>query len=142
MKRYKIVIFISLGIAISFAVQNFFNEQAIANNIEENISDTISNQKAYPDFVDAANKAIKSVVHIKSIYTSNEVYRYFDPFMDKDTINNQKKILQVALELLPPKTDILLQINMSSTMLKKLKLFYMIKEHILQLLLVKIQKVI
>ena len=80
MKRYKIVIFISLGIAISFAVQNFFNEQAIANNIEENISDTISNQKAYPDFVDAANKAIKSVVHIKSIYTSNEVYRYFDPF--------------------------------------------------------------
>ena len=63
-------------------------------------------------------------------------------FMDKDTINNQKKILQVALELLPPKTDILLQINMSSTMLKKLKLFYMIKEHILQLLLVKTLKVI
>ena len=44
MKRYKIVIFISLGIAISFAVQNFFNEQAIANNIEENISDTINSQ--------------------------------------------------------------------------------------------------
>ena len=80
MKKYKIVIFISLGIAISFAVQNFFNEQAMANNIEENISDTINSQQAYPDFVDAANEAIKSVVHIKSKYTSNEVYRYFDPF--------------------------------------------------------------
>jgi len=80
MKKYKIFIFILLGTAVSLTLQNFFNESVIANNLQDDISDTTTNQQAYPDFVDAAELAIKAVVHIKSKYTSNEVYRYFDPF--------------------------------------------------------------
>ena len=73
MKKYKILIFILLGTAVSLTLQNFFSESVIANNLQDDISDTTTNQQAYPDFVDAAELAIKAVVHIKSKYTSNEV---------------------------------------------------------------------
>lgn len=80
MKKYKVFIFILLGIAISFAIQNFFSERAIANSIEENPSDTTNIHQRLPNFVYAADEAIKAVVHIKSKYTSNEVYSHFDLF--------------------------------------------------------------
>ena len=91
MKRIKIVVYISIGIFLSVVTNNFLYDitHATTNQeneiIEKNItskSENISNAKLshYPNFIEASEKAINSVVHIKSKYLSNEIYGYYDPF--------------------------------------------------------------
>ena len=60
---------------------NIINAEIIEKNITSK-SENISNARLshYPNFIEASEKAINSVVHIKSKYLSNEIYGYYDPF--------------------------------------------------------------
>ena len=83
MKNYKVIIYVFIGICISFLIQNQFNTNLHANNIDDYIISSKTNQVIGPDFTLASEKAIKSVVHVKSKYTSNQLYSYYDPFYGK-----------------------------------------------------------
>tara|TARA_B100000614_G_scaffold262683_1_gene297651 strand:- start:5025 stop:6119 length:1095 start_codon:yes stop_codon:yes gene_type:complete len=83
MKNYKVMIYVFVGICISFLIQNQFNTNLHANNIDDDIISSKTNQVIGPDFTLASEKAIKSVVHVKSKYTSNQLYSYYDPFYGK-----------------------------------------------------------
>ncbi len=80
MKKYKIILLISLGVCLSFFVQNLLTEKVHANDTEQDTKKEDKNKNNIPNFIDAAEEAIQAVVHIKSKYISNEVYQYYDPF--------------------------------------------------------------
>lgn len=90
MKKRKILFYIILGCCISFILQNISSEKVYASDkilIENHKTDKFIN----PDFTEAAEQGIKSVVHIKSKYRSNEIYGYYDPFYGKRFFNQAKE---------------------------------------------------
>ena len=90
MKKRKILFYIILGCCISFILQNISSDKVYASDkilIENHKTDKFIN----PDFTGAAEQGIKSVVHIKSKYRSNEIYGYYDPFYGKRFFNQPKE---------------------------------------------------
>ena len=95
MKKHKNIIYIFIGLSLAFILQSIKPEKINASDI--NTTNHYNNQKIEsditPDFVNAAEKAIKSVVHIKSKYLSNEIYGYYDPFYGRRYYNQPKEKL-------------------------------------------------
>lgn len=89
MKKYKIISFILLGFCLSFYLQSKLSAETYSDEIQH----TNEKVKTYntPNLIDAAEQAIKSVVHIKSKYLSNEIYGYYDPFYGKRFFNQPKE---------------------------------------------------
>ena len=67
-----------------------FSEEIKASNLDYKTNSEIENNNI-PNFIESSEKAVKSVVHIKSKYTSNEIYRYYDPFYGKRFFNQPKE---------------------------------------------------
>ena len=91
MNKKKTILFMLLGATILFAFQNFFFQPSYAEN--ENLiseSDNVIIQNTV-NFEKAAEKAIKAVVHIKSKYLEDEIYRYYDPFFGNRYFNNPRE---------------------------------------------------
>ena len=91
MNKKKTILSMILGATIFFAFQNFFFQPTYAEN--ENLiseSDNVIIQNTV-NFEKAAEKAIKSVVHIKSKYLEDEIYRYYDPFFGNRYFNNPRE---------------------------------------------------
>ena len=111
MKKYKVLLYVLLGICLSFYLQDIFSKKTFASDFNDNKSNKVEENNR-PNFINASEQAIQAVVHIKSKYISNEIYGYYDPFYGKGFITNQKRILQVAQVLSSQKMDILLLIDM------------------------------
>jgi len=83
MKKTKIIIYTLAGGLLFYTINSIILNKSQASNQIEN-SEVISKQNnvnfELPNFENAAAKAIKSVVHIKSKFLQNSIYRYYDPF--------------------------------------------------------------
>ena len=87
MTKYKFIPYMILGALSLFYLQNILTDEVKATIIDE-IPKT---EEKLPDLVYASEKAIKSVVHIKSKFISNEVYGYYDPFYGRRYFNQPKE---------------------------------------------------
>ena len=90
MKKYKIFLYILLGICISFYLDHTLTKKSFASDFQEQKNKTIK-EDITPNFINASELAIQAVVHIKSKYTSNELYGYYDPFYGKRFFNQAKE---------------------------------------------------
>tara|TARA_B100000902_G_scaffold208214_1_gene198237 strand:+ start:5400 stop:6488 length:1089 start_codon:yes stop_codon:yes gene_type:complete len=90
MKNIKIITYIIIGCFITLLFQSIFNTKAKDPNKNQELN-TVHTRINYPNFVQASEKAIKSVVHIKSKFTSNEVYGYYDPFYGRRYFNKSRE---------------------------------------------------
>jgi len=90
MKNYKIISYILLGVCLSFLINSVLIDDLHATDTDDKI-DYKSNTTITSDFVEASELAIKSVVHIKSKYLSNEIYEYFNPFYGRRYFNQPKE---------------------------------------------------
>jgi len=95
MKKYKNLIYIFIGLLLAFVLQSIKPEKinAIDINTTNHYNDQKIESSITTDFVNASEKAIKSVVHIKSKYLSNEIYGYYDPFYGRRYFNQPKEKL-------------------------------------------------
>ena len=118
MKKYTILLYVLLGVFLSFFLQDTLSKETFASDVNNNKNYKVEEDNR-PSFIKASEHAIKAVVHIKSKYISNEIYGYYDPFYGKRFLTNQKKILQAVQVLLSQKMDILLLIDMLLIMLKR-----------------------
>ncbi len=89
MNKYKVIVYVLLGACLSFFLQSTLSEKSYASDLDD--SDFKTEKNDFPNFVDASAKAVKSVVHIKSKYLSNELYGYYDPFYGKRFFNQPKE---------------------------------------------------
>ena len=93
MKKYKIISYVLLGIGLSFYLNDIkdilFNKTR-ASEIIKNPNYSLEEHNM-PSFVKASEHAIQAVVHIKSKYTSNEIYGYYDPFYGNRFFNQPKE---------------------------------------------------
>tara|TARA_B100000900_G_scaffold238827_1_gene202932 strand:- start:217 stop:1308 length:1092 start_codon:yes stop_codon:yes gene_type:complete len=90
MKRYKLILYVLLGASLSLCLQNILSKNSFASNFDNNKSYNIEEVNR-PNFIKASEHAIQAVVHIKSKYISNEIYRYYDPFYGKRFFNQPKE---------------------------------------------------
>ena len=90
MKKYKILSYVLLSICISYYIQDLVAQKTYATNFKEQKSYVLDESNA-PNFIEASEKAIQAVVHIKSKYLSNEIYRYYDPFYGNRYFNHPKE---------------------------------------------------
>ena len=90
MKKIKIAFFILIGGFLLLLIQSLFLTPTYANDdiIFESEESEI---KSFINFEKAAEKSVKSVVHIKSKYLKDEIYRYYDPFYGNRYFNNPKE---------------------------------------------------
>ena len=90
MKRYKILLYVMIGASLSFYLQNILSKNSFASDFDNNKSYNVEEFNR-PNFIKASEHAIKAVVHIKSKFISNEIYRYYDPFYGKRFFNQPKE---------------------------------------------------
>ena len=90
MKKYKILLYVLLGVYLSFYLQDIFSKKTFASNFNDNKNHKVEEDHR-PDFIKASEHAIQAVVHIKSKYISNEIYGYYDPFYGKRFFNQPKE---------------------------------------------------
>ena len=90
MKKYKILLYVLIGASLSFYLQNILSKNSFASDFDNNKSYNIEEVNR-PNFIKASEHAIQAVVHIKSKFISNEIYRYYDPFYGKRFINQPKE---------------------------------------------------
>ena len=92
MKKYKIIIYILIGFCLSLFLQDILSQETQASQIKETFDEVTENiTSKNPNFINASNKAIKSVVHIKSSYQTHEIYGYYDPFYGRRYFNQPKE---------------------------------------------------
>ena len=90
MKKYKVLIYVLFGVSLSFYLQNILSKNSFASDFENNKNyNTVETNR--PNFIRASEHAIQAVVHIKSKFTSNEIYGYYDPFYGKRFFNQPKE---------------------------------------------------
>ena len=93
MKKHKNLVYIFIGLLLAFILQSIMPDKINATDI--NTTNHYNDQKIESgittNFVNASQKAIKSVVHIKSKYLSNEIYGYYDPFFGRRYFNQPKE---------------------------------------------------
>ena len=90
MKKYKILLYVLLGVCLSFYLQNILLKNSFASDFDKKKSYNIEENNR-PNFIKASEHAIQAVVHIKSKFISNEIYRYYDPFYGKRFFNQPKE---------------------------------------------------
>ena len=90
MKKYKVFLYVLLGVCLSFYLQDILSKKTFASGVHDNKSYKLEENNR-PNFVNASEKAIQAVVHIKSKYISNEIYGYYDPFYGKRFFNQPKE---------------------------------------------------
>jgi len=93
MKKYKNITFILIGFCLALIIQSISPDKINATDIKnaKKYNYQKSQTTVTTDFVEASEKAINSVVHIKSKYVSNEIYGYYDPFYGKRYFNQPKE---------------------------------------------------
>jgi Do/DeqQ family serine protease len=90
MKKYKIFIYVLLGVCLSFFLQDIFSKKTFASDFNDTKNHK-EEEKNLPNFIKASEHAIQAVVHIKSKYISNETYGYYDPFYGRRFFNKPKE---------------------------------------------------
>lgn len=93
MNKYKNLVYIFIGLLLAFILQSIMPDKINATDINKTnlYNDKKIESGITTDFVNASEKAIKSVVHIKSKYLSNEIYGYYDPFFGRRYFNQPKE---------------------------------------------------
>ena len=71
MKKYKILLYVLLGICLSFYLQNILLNNSFASDFDKNKSYNIEENNR-PNFIKASEHAIQAVVHIKSKFISKK----------------------------------------------------------------------
>ena len=90
MKKHKVLIYILLGVFLSFYIQDILLKKSFASDFNDNKSNELEENNR-PNFINASEHAIQAVVHIKSKYISNEIYGFYDPFYGKRFYNQPKE---------------------------------------------------
>jgi serine protease Do len=90
MKKYKVLLYVLLGVCLSFFLQDILSKKTFASDFNDN-KNYKGEENNRPNFIKASEHAIQAVVHIKSKYISNEVYGYYDPFYGKKFFNQPKE---------------------------------------------------
>ena len=90
MKKHKVLLYILLGICLSFYLQDILSKKTFASDFNDNQNYNIEENNR-PNFINASEHAIQAVVHIKSKYISNEIYGYYDPFYGKRFFKQPKE---------------------------------------------------
>ena len=90
MKKYTILLYVLLGVCLSFFLQDTLSKETFASDVNNNKNYKVEEDNR-PSFIKASEHAIKAVVHIKSKYISNEIYGYYDPFYGKRFFNQPKE---------------------------------------------------
>ena len=90
MKKYKILLYILLGVCLSFYLQDILSQKIYASEVDNKTNNNIVEENR-PNFIKASELAIQAVVHIKSKYVSNEIYGYYDPFYGRRFFNQPKE---------------------------------------------------
>ena len=90
MKKYKVLLYVLLGVSLSFFLQDILSKKTFASDFNDNKNYKVEENNR-PNFIKASEHAIKAVVHIKSKYISNEIYGYYDPFYGKRFFNQPKE---------------------------------------------------
>ena len=90
MKKYKILIYVLLGVCLSFFLQDILSKETFASDFKDNKNHK-GEENNRPNFIKASEHAIQAVVHIKSKYISNERYGYYDPLYGKRFFNQPKE---------------------------------------------------
>ena len=88
MKNQRILLYLFLGGCLALYLQGIFSRETYATDINNN---GIVYKDDAPNLIKASEQAIKSVVHIKSKYLSNEIYGYYDPFYGKRFFKQPKE---------------------------------------------------
>ena len=90
MKKYKVLTYVLLGVTLSLYLQNILSKNSYASDFENNKNyNELENNSL--NFIKASEQAIQAVVHIKSKFISNEIYRYYDPFYGRRFFNQPKE---------------------------------------------------
>ena len=89
MKKYKVLLYVLLGVCLSFYLQDILSKKTFASDFNDNKN--YKEETNRPNFIKASEHAIQAVVHIKSKYISNEIYGYYDPFYGKRFFNQPKE---------------------------------------------------
>ena len=90
MKKYKVLLYIFLGVCLSFFIKDILSKKTYASDFNDNKSNEVEENNR-PNFINASELAIQAVVHIKSKYISNEIYGFYDPFYGKRFYNQPKE---------------------------------------------------
>jgi len=90
MKNIKIAFYIFFGGFSLLLIQGLLLTPSYAND-DIIIESEKSEIHSYINFEKAAETSVKSVVHIKSKYLQDEIYRYYDPFYGNRYFNNPKE---------------------------------------------------
>ena len=90
MKKYKVLLYVLLGVCLSFYLQDILSKKTFASDFNDNKNYKVEENNR-PNFIKASEHAIQAVVHIKSKYISNEIYGYYDPFYGKRFFNQSKE---------------------------------------------------
>ena len=90
MKKYKILIYVLLGVCLSFFLQDILSKETFASDFKDNKNHK-GEENNRPNFIKASEHAIQAVVHIKSKYISNEIFGYYDPFYGKRFFKQPKE---------------------------------------------------
>lgn len=90
MKKYNFLLYVLLGVCLSFFLQDIMSKKTYASDFNDNKNSQLEENNR-PNFIKASEHAIQAVVHIKSKYISNEIYGYYDPFYGKRFFNQPKE---------------------------------------------------
>lgn len=91
MRNRKAFLLIVFGGFLALILQNFFLQPSFANNEKIINESEFTSNNDNVNFEYAAEISVKAVVHIKSKYLEDEIYRYYDPFFGNRYFNNPRE---------------------------------------------------
>tara|TARA_Y100000766_G_scaffold46578_1_gene36845 strand:- start:1683 stop:2777 length:1095 start_codon:yes stop_codon:yes gene_type:complete len=91
MRNKKAFLLIVFGGFLALILQNFFLQPSFANNEKIINESEFTSNNDNVNFENAAEISVKAVVHIKSKYLEDEIYRYYDPFFGNRYFNNPRE---------------------------------------------------
>ena len=91
MRNKKAFLLIVFGGFLVLILQNFFLQPSFANNEKIINESEFTSNNDNVNFEYAAEISVKAVVHIKSKYLEDEIYRYYDPFFGNRYFNNPRE---------------------------------------------------
>ena len=91
MRNRKAFLLIVCGGFLALILQNLFLQPSFANNEKIINESEFTSNNDNVNFEYAAEISVKAVVHIKSKYLEDEIYRYYDPFFGNRYFNNPRE---------------------------------------------------
>ena len=91
MRNRKAFLLIVFGSFLALILQNLFLQPSFANNEKIINESEFTSNNDNVNFEYAAEISVKAVVHIKSKYLEDEIYRYYDPFFGNRYFNNPRE---------------------------------------------------